>query len=130
MKGHLIKDFHDLLIASNFEEQDFEYFKYSFELLSPSNQPSHLDWLINRIRPFQYKNTFDDSMIPFHYLNQLAFNQWKEKQHLITLLRLLVYVRGLKYNTKRLTSKYRQFRFPLREFLKYNNQTLRQRKIR
>jgi len=102
MKGHLIKDFHDLLIASNFEEQDFEtrlsyeYFKYSFELLSLSNQPSHLDWLINQIRPFQYKNTFDDSMIHFHYLNQLAFNQWKEKQHLITLLRLLVYVRGLK----------------------------------
>jgi len=127
MKGYLIKDFHDLLIASNFEEQDFEtrlsyeYFKYSFELLSPS----HLDWLINRIRPFQYKNTFilDDSRIYFHYLNQLAFNQLKEKQHLITLLRLLVYVRGLKYNTKRLTSKFRQFRFPLREFLKYNKQT-------
>ena len=129
MKGHLIKDFHDLLITSNFEEQDFEtrlsyeYFKYSFELLSPSNQPSHLDWLINRIRPFQSNNRFDDSMIHFHYLNQLAFNQLKEKQHLITLVRLLVYVRGLNYNTKRLTSKYRQFRFPLREFLKFNKQT-------
>lgn len=131
MKGHLIKDFHDLLIASNFKEQDFEtrlsyeYFKYSFQLLSPSNQPSHLDWLINRIRPFQYKNPFilDDSMIYSHYLNQLAFKQLKEKQHLITLLRLLIYVRGLKYNTKRLTSEFRQFRFPLREFLKYNKQT-------
>lgn len=95
MKGHLIKDFHQLLIASNFEEQDFEtrlsyeYFKYSFQLLSFSNQPSHLDWLINRIRPFQYKNTFDDSMIHLNYLNQLAFNRLKEKQHLITLLRLL-----------------------------------------
>ena len=71
LKGDLIKDFHDLLIASDFEEQDFEtrlsyqYFKYSFELFSPSNQTSHLDWLMNRIRPFQYKNTLilDDSMI-------------------------------------------------------------------
>jgi hypothetical protein len=134
MKGHIIKDFHQLLIASNFEEQDFEtrlsyeYFKYSFELLSFSNQPSHLDWLISRIRPFQYKNTLilGESMIHLHYLNQLSFNQLKEKQHLITLLRLLVYLRGLKYNTKQLTSKFRQYCFPLREFLKYNKQTLNQ----
>jgi hypothetical protein len=134
MKGDLIKDFHDLLTAPDFQEQDFEtrlsyqFFKYSFELLSPSNQPSHLDWLMNRIRPFQYKNTLilDDATIHSHYLNQLAFNQLKEKQHMITLLRLLVFVRGLKYNTKQLRSKFRQYCFPLREFLKYNKQTLNQ----
>jgi len=50
----------------------------------------------------------------------------KEKQHLITLLRLLVFVRGLKYNTKQLRSKFRQFQFPLREFLKYTNQNTNQ----
>ena len=134
LKGDLIKDFHDLLIASNFEEQDFEtrlsyqYFKYSFEILSSSNQPSHLDWLMNRIRPLQYKNILilDDARIHSHYINQLAFNQFKEKQHLVTFLRLLVFVRGLKYNTKQLRSKFRQYCFPLREFLKYNNQTLNQ----
>jgi hypothetical protein len=131
IKGHLIKDFHDLLIASTFEEQDFEtrlsyeFFKYSFELFSHSKQPSHLDWLINRIRPLQYKNLLISykSMVHCHYLNQLAFKQLKEKQHLVTLLRLLVYVRGLDYNTKRLRSEFRKYIFPLREFLKYNKQT-------
>ena len=46
----------------------------------------------------------------------------KEKQHLITLLRLLAYVKTLKYMTKSLTSKFRRYRFPLRDFLNYNNQ--------
>lgn len=64
LKGDLIKDFHDLLIASTFDQQDFEtrlsyqYFKYSFELFSPSIHTSHLDWLFKRIRPLQFKNTF------------------------------------------------------------------------
>ena len=131
LKGDFIKDFHDLLIAPDFQEQHFEtrlsyqYFKYSFELLGSSNQTSHLDWLMNRIRPFQYKNQiiFDDTTVYSHYLNQLAFNQFQEKQHMVTLLRLLVFVRGLKYNTKQLRSKFRQYSFPLREFQKYNKQT-------
>ena len=107
-----VKDFHDLLIASTFDQQDFEsrlsyeFFKYSFQLFSLSIHTSHIDWLMNRIRPFQFKNTFflDDSIIHLHYLNQLDFNQLKEKQHLITLLRLLVFVRGLDYNTKQTIS--------------------------
>ena len=49
MKGDLIKDFHDLLIASTFDQQDFEsrlsyqFFKYSFQLFSQSMQASHID---------------------------------------------------------------------------------------
>lgn len=58
-----------------------------------------------------------------HYLNQLSFHKLKEKQHLITLLKLLVYVRRLNYTTKQLTTTYRRFQFPLREFLEYNQQT-------
>lgn len=64
MKGDLIKDLHDLLVASTFEQQDFQsrlsyqFFKYSFQLFSISNQTSHIDWLMDRIRPFQCKNTF------------------------------------------------------------------------
>ena len=134
MKGDLIKNFHDLLIASTFEQQDFEtrlsyeFFKYSFQLFRLSIHTSHIDWLMNRIRPFQYKNTLilDDSIIHSHYLNQLDFNQLKEKQYLITLLQLLAFVRGLKYNTKQLNSNYRQFRFPLRNFLKYTRKTSNQ----
>ena len=47
----------------------------------------------------------------------------KEKQHLITLLRLLAYVKKLKYTTKSLTSQFRRYIFPLRDFLNYNNLT-------
>ena len=134
LKGDLIKDFHDLLIASTFDQQDFEtrlsyqYFKYSFELFSRSIHTSHLDWLMTRIRPLQFKNTFlsDTSIIHSHYLNQMDLNQLKEKQHLITLLRLLIFVRPLNYNTKKLRSKFRQYCFPLRDFLKYTRKTSNQ----
>ena len=134
LKGDLIKDLHDLLIASTFDQQDFEtrlsyqFFKYSFQLFSLIIHTSHLDWLMNRIRPLQFKNTFisDISIIHSHYLNQMNLNQVKEKKHLITLLQLLVYVRGLKYNTQRLRAKYRQFRFPLHDFLKYTGKTRNQ----
>ena len=47
----------------------------------------------------------------------------KEKQHLITLLRLLAYVKKLTYTNKSLTSEFRRYRFPLRDFLNYNNLT-------
>lgn len=134
IKGDLIKDFHDLLVASTFEQQDFEsrlsyqFFKYSFQLFSISNQTSHIDWLMDRIRPFQCKNTLhiQDSIIHLHYLNQMDFKLMKEKQHLVTLLKLLVFVRGLNYTPGQLTSKFRKYNFPLRKFLKFINKKTNQ----
>ena len=130
MKGDLIKDFQDLLITSSFEEHQFEskiayqFFKYSFELFSSLNQSSHIDWLVTRIRPYQYRNEFSlELALHSDYLNQMDYNLLKEKQHLITFLRLLAYLKKLKYNTKSLTSEFRRYRFPLRDFLNYNNLT-------
>ena len=130
MKGDLIKDFQDLLVTSSFEEDQFEskiayqFFKYSFELFSSLNHSSHIDWLATRIRPYQYRNAFSlELAIHFDYLNQMDYKLLKEKQHLITLLRLLAYVKKLKYTNKRLTSQFRRYRFPLRDFLNYNNLT-------
>jgi len=130
MKGHLIKDFQDLLITSSFEEHEFEskiayqFFKYSFELFTPLDQSSHIDWLANRIRPYQYRNAFSSELaIHSDYLNQMDYKLLKEKQHLITLLRLLAYVKKLTYTNKSLTSEFRRYRFPLRDFLNYNNLT-------
>lgn len=130
MKGDLIKDFQDLLITSSFEEHQFEskiayqFFKYSFEIFSSLNQSSHIDWLATRIQPYQYRNAFSLEL-PIHsdYLNQMNYKTLKEKQHLITLLRLLAYVKKLKYTTKSLTSEFRQYRFTLRDFLNYKNLT-------
>jgi hypothetical protein len=130
MKGDLIKDFQDLLITSSFEEHQFEskiayqFFKYSFELFSSLNQSSHIDWLVTRIRPYQYRNEFSlELALHSDYLNQMDYNLLKEKQHLITFLRLLAYVKKLKYNTKSLRSEFRRYRFPLRDFLNSNNLT-------
>jgi hypothetical protein len=130
MKGDLIKDFRDLLIAATFEQHDFEsrlsyqFFKYSFEIFSSLNQSSHIDWLAARIRPYQYRNAFSSELaIHSDYLNQMDYKLLKEKQHLITLLRLLAYVKKLKYTNKSLTSEFRRYRFPLRDFLNYNNLT-------
>ena len=106
----------------------YQYFKYSFELFSLSIHTSHLDWLFKRIRPLQFKNKclLDHSIIHSHYLNQLDFNQVKEKLHLVTLLRLLAFVPTLKYNTKELRSQYRQYCFPLGHFLKYTGKNSNQ----
>lgn len=128
MKGDLIKDFQDLLVTSFFEEHEFEskivyqFFKYSFEIFSSLNQPSHIDWLATRIRPYQHRHAFSlELAIHSDYLNQMDYKLMKEKQHLITLLRLLTYLNRLKYKTKSLTSQFRRYRFPLRDFLDYNN---------
>ena len=134
MKGDLIKDFHQLLTASTFDQQDFEtrlsyeFIKYSFQLFSLSVHTSHTDWLMNRIRPLQSKSTLhiQDSIIHSHYLNQMDFKLMKEKQHLITLLKLLVFVRGLNYTPGQLTSNFRKYNFPLRKFLKYINKSTNQ----
>ena len=134
MKGDLIKDFHQLLTASTFDQQDFEtrlsyeFMKYSFQLFSLSVHTSHTDWLMNRIRPLQSKSTLhiQDSIIHSHYLNQMDFKLMKEKQHFITLLKLLVFVRGLNYTPGQLTSKFRKYNFPLRKFLKFINKKTNQ----
>lgn len=50
---------------------------------------------------------------------QFDFQEFQQKLNLITLLQLLVYVQTLDYQTKTLTSSFRQFRFPLRDFLNH-----------
>ena len=44
----------------------------------------------------------------------------KEKQHLITLLRLLVYVKKLSYDTKSLRSNFKRYIFPFFKLVKHN----------
>ena len=56
----------------------------------------------------------------------MDFKLMKQKQHFITLLKLLVFVRGLNYTPGQLTSKYRKYKFPLRKFLKFINKKTNQ----
>ena len=86
---------------------------------------------MSRIRPYQYKNKLfsETSVINSHYISQFAFQQFQQKLDLITLLQLLVYVGTLDYQTKTLTSSFRQFSFPLRDFLNYTSKTSNQYQI-
>jgi hypothetical protein len=60
----------------------------------------------------------------------MDFKLMKEKQHLITLLKLLVFVRGLNYTPGQLTSKFRKYNFPLRKFLKFINKKTNQYQLK
>ena len=115
IKRNFIKDFHNLLLEYRLEEFEkilsYTFFKYSFEIFQRSRQPSHIDWLMNRTRPYQYKNKLfpKTSVINSHYIRHFAFQQFQQKLDLITLFQLLVYVRTLNCQTKTLTSSLRQF---------------------
>ena len=56
----------------------------------------------------------------------MDFKLMNEKQHLVTLLQLLIFVRGLTYTPGKLDTKYRKFTFPLREFLNYTKKATNQ----
>ena len=45
---------------------------------------------------------------------------------MVTLLQLLVFVRGLTYTSGKLDAKYRKYTFPLREFLNYTKKATNQ----
>ena len=54
-------------------------------------------------------------------MSQFNFQQFQQKKDFITLLQLLMFLRLLDFKEKTLTSKYRQFKFPLRDFLNYTH---------
>ena len=123
-----INDFYKLLLESRFEEFEkilsYQFFKYSFEIFQCSQHPSHIDWLMDRIRPYQYRNKLSErGSINSHYMSQFAEKQSQQKLDLITLLQLLIYVQTLDYQTKMLRSNFRQFKFPLQDFLNYTSKT-------
>ena len=129
IKRNVIKDLHNLLLDYRLEEFEktlsYQFFKYSFEIFQYSREPTHIDWLNSRIRPYQYKNKLSQeiSVINSHYINQFAFQEFQQKLDFIIFLQLLMYVQTLKYQTKTLRSNFRQFEFPLRDFLNYTSKT-------
>lgn len=116
------------MLESRFEEFEkilsYQFFKYSFEIFQCSQHPSHIDWLMDRIWPYQYRNKLSErGSINSHYMSQFAEKQSQQKLDLITLLQLLIYVQILDYQTKMLRSNFRQFKFPLQDFLNYTSKT-------
>ena len=117
--------YHNLLQQSHLEELEknlsYQFFKYSFQIFSNAQQPEHIDWLFHRVRPYQHRNSLSlqHTNIYSHYTRQCDFKQLQQKKDFIILLQLFMFVRSLKFEEKTLVSKYRQYKFPLRDFLKY-----------
>ena len=100
-----------------------QFFKYSFQIFSIAQQPEHIDWLFHRVRPYQFRDSLalQKTTLYTHYIRQFHFQQPQQKKDFVTLLQLLMFVRNLDYKEVTLTSKFRRFQFPVRDFLNYTH---------
>ena len=107
---------------NQFEQRlSYEFLKQTYQLFRYSQEPEKVEWIARRLRPFQTRNSFgySDTTINMHYIYQSPI-QKLQKEDLIQLFQLLAYLKSLdNYKTANLTSKYRQYKFPVREFLKF-----------
>jgi len=101
----------------------YEFLKQTQHLFRYSQETEKVDWLAQRLRPFQTRNGLAPlgTTISMHYMDQDAIEKSKKKD-LIRLFQLLAYLKSLDgYKTANLKSKFRQYQFPVREFLYFVN---------
>lgn len=101
----------------------YEFTKITFQLFSSSQQPEKIDWLAQRLRPFQARNSlsYSGTVISTHYIDQRPIKNAK-KSDLVTLFQVLMYLKSLnKYDTAILTSKFRRYKFPVRKFIEFTH---------
>jgi hypothetical protein len=103
----------------------YEFLKQTQHLFSYSQETEKVEWLAQRLRPFQTRNNLADSgtTINIYYIEQCSMEKL-QKQDLIRLFQLLAYLKSLDgYKTANLRSKFRQYKFPIREFLYFMTPT-------
>lgn len=97
----MITDLHQLLVNKGFKEFEqilsYQLFKHSFKLFTQSSQPSQLDWLLNRLRIYKYRDPLLFHTVPSHYLKQITFKKFSDKLDFITFLQFIVYAQNLTY---------------------------------
>ena len=101
----------------------YEFFKQTYHLFRYSQETEKVEWLAQRLRPFQTRNSLADSgtTINIHYMEQCPMKKL-QKQELVRLFQLLAYLKSLDgYKTANLRSKFRRYQFPVREFLYFAN---------
>ena len=111
----------------------YEFFKQTYQLFRYSQEPEKVQWVARRLRPFQTRNNlgYSDTTINMHYIDQCPIPKF-QKEDLIQFFQLLAYLKSLDdYKTANLTSKYRQYKFSVREFLKFahSGRTLNQSQL-
>jgi len=107
-----------------FEQRlSYEFFKQTYKLFKYSQETEKVDWLARRLRPLQTRSSLavPGSTFNVHYLEQCPIKM-RQKQDLIQLFQLLAYLKTRNdYKTGQLTSKYRHYKFTVREFANYVN---------
>lgn len=119
--------YHRFLKTKQFRELEqrisYEFLKQTEHLFRYSQETEKVDWLAQRLRPFQVRNDLASSGVTIntHYINQHPMKK-RQKQDLIRLFQLFMYLKTLDdYESANLRSKFRQYKFPVREFLNFSN---------
>jgi hypothetical protein len=119
--------YYRLLQTKQFEQLEkrisYQFFKQTYQLFRYSEEPEKIDWIALRLRPFQLMSSLGHSSltINIHYICQCPIKK-PQKEDLIKLFQLLSYIRSLHgYKIANLRSKFRQYKFPVREFLESVN---------
>ena len=103
----------------------YEFLRQTYQLFRYSQETEKVEWLAQRFRPLQARNSLPASgaTINTHYIQQCPMKKF-QKQKLIRLFQLLAYLKSLDgYKTANLRSKFRRYKFPVREFLYFTNPT-------
>lgn len=99
----------------------YEFLKQTYELFRYSQETEKVERLAQRLRPLQTRNSLAalGTTINIHYMEQCSMKKI-QKQELIRLFQLLAYLKTLDgYKIANLKSKFRRYRFRVREFLDF-----------
>ena len=124
MKGKVLQNYH-LLLGENrleeFEQKLSSHFLISFGKLVPLNY-SYLDWLVLKLRPIR-KQTFTQSGLNSDYIKSEILI---DTRSFVMLLQFLTYAQHLDFEIESLGGiTYRQVTFKVRDFLEFQNPTVK-----
>lgn len=124
MKGKFLQNYHLLLVDNRleeFEQKLSSHFLISFGKLLPLHY-SYTDWLAIKLRPIR-KQTFIQSGLNSDYIKSEIF---MDTRSFIMLLQFLTYAQHLDFEIECLGGiSYRQVTFKVRDFLEFQNPTVK-----
>ena len=124
MKGKVLQQYHLLLVENRLEEFEqklsYQFFISFGKLLSL--QFSYLDWLVLKLRPIR-KQTFLQSALNSDYIKSEIL---MDTRSFVMLLQFLTYAQHLDFEIESLGGiPYRQVTFKVRDFLEFQNPTIK-----
>lgn len=124
MKGKSLEKSYNLLVLNNFEEMELiltKRFLSYFGKLLPL-QSSYVDWLVLKLRPIR-KQTFLQSALNSDYIKSEIL---MDTRSFVMLLQFLTYAQHLDFEIESLGGiPYRQVTFKVRDFLEFQNPTIK-----